>query len=75
MAIVVTFFDGFATKKGDGNCSCLLRWFCYEEGNDSNVIAFFYGGGVAKKAMATSFFLLSFFLFSLVFLLQRRLVH
>jgi hypothetical protein len=25
--------------------------------------------------MATSFFLLSFFLFSLVFLLQRRLVH
>jgi len=39
-------------------------WFCYEEGDGNNVVAFFYGDGVMKKVMATCSLLFSF---SLVF--------
>jgi len=60
----ITFFDGFVAKKNDGNYHHLFRWFCYEEGDGNNVIAFSYGGGVVKKAMVTSGFFLSFFLWS-----------
>ncbi len=63
MIVSVTFFDGFAAKNGDGNYHRLFRWFCCEKGDGSNVITFFYGGHVVKKVMATSGFLLSFFLF------------
>jgi len=38
-------------------------WFCYEEGDGSNVVAFLYGGGGVKNVMAIkSFLLFSFFL-------------
>jgi hypothetical protein len=45
-----TFFSGFAVKKGD----------------NSNVIAFLYGGGVVRKTLAAVF---SFFLFFFYFFL------
>jgi hypothetical protein len=58
----ITFFNGFAAEKCNGNYCWLFQWFCYKESDDNNVIAFFYGDGVVKKAMATScrhlFFLL-----------------
>ncbi len=60
----VTFFDGFVTKNGNDNYCHLFQWFCYEEGDGNNVVAFFYGDGVMKKAMATCSL---FFSFSLVF--------
>jgi len=66
MTASVTFFDGFVVKNNDGNYHHLFRLFCYEKGDNSNVIAFFYGGGVVKKAMATSGFLFSFSLVLLV---------
>jgi hypothetical protein len=45
----VTFFDGFVAKKWR---LAPFWWFCYKEGDNSNVIAFLYDGGVVKKAMA-----------------------
>jgi hypothetical protein len=43
MPTFVTFFDGFATKNnGDMR---LFWWFCFEEGDGNNVIAFLYGDG------------------------------
>jgi len=59
----VTFFDGFVAKSGNDNYHHLFSWFCYEKGDNSNVIAFIYGGGVVKKVMATGGRLISFFLF------------
>jgi len=61
----ITFFDGFVAKKGDGNYRCLFRWFCYEQGDDSNVVTFFYGSGVVKKVIASCHRFLSFFFFFL----------
>jgi hypothetical protein len=63
MTAFVTFFDGFIVKNGDCNYYHFFRWFCCEEGDGSNVVAFFYGGGVMKKAMA-----IGDFFFSLVLL-------
>jgi hypothetical protein len=40
-------------------------WFYYEKGDGNNVVTFFYGGGVVKKAMATCDFLLFFLSLSL----------
>jgi len=54
-------------KNGDDNYLRLFGWFCYEEGDDSNVVAFFCGGGVMKKVMVAGCFLLSFFLWSFWF--------
>jgi hypothetical protein len=51
--IYITFFNGFAEKNGDDNYRHLIRWFCCKEGDDNNVIAFFYVSGVVKKVMAT----------------------
>jgi hypothetical protein len=73
MTASITFFDALVAKNGNINYRCLFRWFCCEEGDDNNVIAFFYGGGVVKKEMATSGFLLSFFLF--LFVWSFGLVH
>ncbi len=60
----ITFFDGFVAKKGDDNYGYLFQWFCYEEDDINNVVAFFYGGRFVKKAMATGcrhlFFFFSF---------------
>jgi hypothetical protein len=67
MVAFVTFFESFAIKKGNNNCYGFFRWFCSGEGDGSNVVAFFYGGGVVKKAMVTSCHCL-FFPFSLVLL-------
>jgi hypothetical protein len=50
----IIFFDGFVGKKGDSNCHSLFQWFHCEEGDDSNVVSVFYGGGVVKKVMATN---------------------
>jgi hypothetical protein len=33
-----------ALLEGNGDL-CLSLWFCYEEGDDNNVITFLYGGG------------------------------
>jgi hypothetical protein len=44
---------------------CLFWWFCYKEGDGSNVVTFLYSGGVVKKAMATCD--LFIFIFSLSF--------
>jgi hypothetical protein len=67
MASYVTFFDGFTTKKGNGNYCHLFLWFYCEEGDRSNAIAFFCGGGVVKKVMATNYHrLFSFNLFILL---------
>jgi len=35
--------------------------FCYEEGDDSNVVAFSYGGGVMKKRQQFATVTFSFF--------------
>jgi hypothetical protein len=67
MITSVTFFDGFVAKTGDDNYHRLFRWFYCMEGDGNNVIAFFYGGGVVKKVMATSGLFL-FFPFSVVLL-------
>jgi hypothetical protein len=40
----------------------LFGWFCYEEGDGSNV-AFLYGGGVVKKAIKLGGFFLFFWSF------------
>ncbi len=53
----VTFFDGFVTKKWR---PAPFLWFCWEEGDGNNVIAFLYGGGVVKKAMVVGYFILFF---------------
>jgi hypothetical protein len=67
MTTSVTFFEGFVAKKGNFNYCRLFQWFCYEEGDDNNVITFFYGSGVMKKAMAVGYRrLLPFFLFLLL---------
>jgi len=63
MTAFVTLFDGFVAKKGDNNCRHLFRWFCCEKSDGNIAIAFFYGGGVVKKAVVTYNFLISFFLF------------
>jgi len=34
----------FALLQGNGEFAFLL-WFCYEEGDGSNVVTFLYGGG------------------------------
>jgi len=60
----VTFFDGFVARNWRPAPFC---WFCYEEGDGNNVIAFFYGGGDdVKKAMTFGDFF-SFFCWSLWF--------
>jgi hypothetical protein len=61
----ITFFDGFVVKKGDGNYCRFFQWFCYEQGDDSNVVTFFYGDGVVKKVIASCHRFLSFFFFLL----------
>jgi hypothetical protein len=33
--ISITFFSGFATKKGNNNYRSLFQWFCYEKGDDN----------------------------------------
>jgi hypothetical protein len=48
---VVTFFDGFAAKNWRHAPFC--RFSC-EEGDNSNVVTFFYGGPNVTKAMAES---------------------
>jgi hypothetical protein len=73
MTASVTFFDALIAKNGNINYRCLLQWFCCEKGDNNNVIALFYGGGVVNKAMATNGFLLSFFLF--LFIWFFGLVH
>jgi hypothetical protein len=56
----------FITKISDRNCCSLFQWFYCKEGDGSNVITFFYGGGgVVKKAMATSYHLFSFLFFGI----------
>jgi hypothetical protein len=40
-------------------------WFCYEEGDGSNVVTFLYGGGVVEKVMDRGNFF-SFFCFLLM---------
>jgi hypothetical protein len=67
--ISITFFDGFVAKTGDNKCHSLFLWFCYEKGDGNNVITYFYGGGVVKKAMAMAMNchrLLSLFIFLLL---------
>jgi hypothetical protein len=32
-------------------------WFCYEEGDGSNIVTFLYGGWVVKKAMGAKDFI------------------
>jgi len=59
----VTFFNGFVAKNGNSNYLRLFWWFCYEEGDDTNVVTLFYGGSVVKKVMVVSGHLLSFFLY------------
>jgi hypothetical protein len=59
MTASITFFDGFVAKNGDLH---LFSWFCYKEGDGSNVVTFFYGGGVVKKTMAINCFFFLFFL-------------
>jgi hypothetical protein len=44
----ITFFNGFATTKWR---PAPFLWFCYEEGDNSNVVTFLYGDGVVEKAM------------------------
>jgi hypothetical protein len=78
---VVTFFDGFVTKKCDDNCRSIFWWFSYEEGDNSNVVTFFYSGGVAKKVMAANcrrffsfFFLWSFWFSSLELTINNEML-
>ncbi len=52
--VIVTFFDGFATKNWRHAPFC---WFSCEEGDDINVVTFFYGGPDVTKAMAESNFI------------------
>jgi hypothetical protein len=60
----VTFFNAFVAKKNNSSCYHLFLWFCYKEGDSSNVITFFYGGDVVKKAKVVGCCrFLSFFLF------------
>ncbi len=60
----ITFLDGFDAKKNDNNCHSLFWWFSCKEGDDSYVITYFYGGGVMKKVMATSYHRFFLFLWS-----------
>jgi hypothetical protein len=46
-------------------------WFCCKEGEGSNVIAFFYGGGVVKKS---PFFFRSFWFSSLELTINNEMV-
>jgi hypothetical protein len=57
----ITFLDGFIAKNGNGNYRHLLQWFCYEKGDDNNVITFLHGGGVMKKVRGPGGFLFFFF--------------
>jgi len=34
-----------------------LWWFCWEEGDDNNVVTFLYGGDIVKKTMVSCGFL------------------
>jgi hypothetical protein len=62
-------FNGFVAKKnGDGNYIHLFWRCCCKEGDNINVVTFFYGGGVVKKVMAISGFVFCFLFFSLVLL-------
>jgi len=54
MTISITFFDGFAAKKGDSNYCSFFGGFAMKKVTNNNVVAFFYGGGVVKKVMVTS---------------------
>jgi hypothetical protein len=47
--VSVTFFDGFVATKW---WPLPFLWFCYEEGDNNNVVTFLYGGGVVEKTMA-----------------------
>jgi Trk-type K+ transport system membrane component len=38
-----------------------LWWFCWEEGDGNNVVAFLYGGDIVKKAMVACDFFFCFF--------------
>jgi hypothetical protein len=51
-------------------------WFCCEEGDNSNVITFFYDRGVVKKAMVASgfFSLWSFWFNSLELKINNEMV-
>jgi uncharacterized membrane protein len=60
----ITFFDGFVAQIG---YMCLFLWFCYKEGDGSNVVTFLYGGGVVEKAMAEGNFFSFIYLFCGVF--------
>lgn len=63
MTTSIIYFNGFLAKKDEDNYRCLFGWFCCKEGDINNVIAFFYGDGVVKKAVATYGFFFSFFFF------------
>jgi hypothetical protein len=54
----VTFFDGIAARNWRPTPFC---WFNCKEGDDNNVVTFFYGGLDVKKAMAANDFLFYFF--------------
>jgi hypothetical protein len=53
MTTSITFSDNFATKNGNDNYHHLFQWFYCD--------TFLHGGGVVKKAMATSNLFLFFF--------------
>ncbi len=73
-------------EEGDGSCRLLLRWLCckklvtyaffcwfsYKEGDNSNVVAFFYSGCDVKKAMAANDY---FFYWSLWFSLLKLIIN
>jgi hypothetical protein len=63
-----------ALLEQNGNL-CLFWCFCYEEGDNSNVVTFFYGGGVMEKVMAEGGFFFFFFKFILFLCGAFGLVH
>ncbi len=69
MITFITFFDGFVAKKENSNYHSLFRWFCCEESDGSNVIAFFYGGGAVKNMMTVSYCRIFFFIFFIFWVL------
>jgi len=68
----ITYFNGFVAKIGDDNYRRLFGWFCSEEGDINNVIVFFYGDGVVKKAVATYGFFWSFWFNSLEIFFDQK---
>ncbi len=62
-------------KHGEGNYLRLSWWFCCEEGDGSNVVAFFYDGGVVRKVLVVGvFFLWSFWFSSLELTMNNEMV-